>query len=328
MTNAPTILITGAGGFVGRQIVAALAQARHWVINGKEHARGRLIASDVGPVAGEVARSFAGVESLEGDLCAAKTQAAIEQAAPDVIIHLAAVVSGAAEADYDLGIRVNFEATRDLLRMCRAFPTAPVFIFSSSVAVFSCLANDTIDDTALPVPMSSYGAQKLMAETLIRDASRRGHVRGRSIRFPTIAIRPGKPNKATSSFVSSIMREPLDGKQAVLPVARDLRLHLASPDAAVSHVLRAMALVQDELGADTTITLPGISVTVQEMIDALVRVAGPEAEALIGNEPDETVRAIVASWPGEIRAPRAERLGFRPDAGFDALLEAYLRVRG
>jgi nucleoside-diphosphate-sugar epimerase len=244
---------------------------------------------------------------------------------PDLIIHLAAVVSGQAEADWDLGLAVNLHGTLGLIAACTKMARPPVFVFSSSVAVFSCANNDTITEDALPAPRSSYGTQKLMGELLVRDATRRGTIRGRSIRFPTISVRPGAPNRAASSFASGILREPLAGLPAILPVGRDLRLHLASPEKALDYTLRACALTQDKLGDQTTLTLPGISVTVAEMIDTLAQVAGQEVAARITPEFDPAVQAIVASWPGEILCPRTRDLGFVPNTGIAELIEEHRR---
>jgi nucleoside-diphosphate-sugar epimerase len=203
-------------------------------------------------------------------------------------------------------------------------PKPPVFLFSSSVAVFSCAANDTISQDTLPAPRSSYGTQKLMGELLVRDATRKGFVLGRSLRFPTISVRPGAPNKAASSFASGIIREPLAGQDAVLPVGRDLRLHLASPDRALAYTLHAAGLAQAEIGADTTLTLPGLSVSVGTMIDTLTRIAGPQVAARIKPAPDPAIEAIVASWPGQILTPRAQALGFEPDADFADMITAHM----
>jgi nucleoside-diphosphate-sugar epimerase len=265
------------------------------------------------------------VHPLQGGLGDAAVLTRIASDAPDLVIHLAAVVSGQAEADWDLGMDVNLQGTIALIEACRRMGRPPVFVFSSSVAVFSCAANDTITEDELPAPRSSYGTQKLMGELLVRDATRKGFIRGRSLRFPTISIRPGAPNKAASSFASGILREPLAGLPAVLPVGRDLRLHLASPDKALDYTLRACALRQDDIGAATTLTLPGITVTVGEMIDTLARIAGAEVAARITPAPDPAIEAIVASWPGEILCPRARALGFEPNTGIADLIEEHQR---
>lgn len=320
------IVVTGAAGFIGRMVVEALASADTVILDGATRRVSAILAIDIAaePLA-QLAEGRARVHPLAGGLLDAPVLDRIISDAPDLVIHLAAVVSGQAEADWDLGMSVNLQGTLALIEACRRMARPPVFIFSSSVAVFSCAANDTITEDTLPAPRSSYGTQKLMGELLVRDATRRGIIRGRSLRFPTISIRPGAPNRAASSFASGILREPLAGLPATLPVGRDLRLHLASPDKALEYTLRACALEQAALGADTTLTLPGITVTVGGMIDTLARIAGDDVAARITPEPDRAIETIVTSWPGEILCPRARALGFEPNTGIAALIEEHRR---
>lgn len=320
------IVVTGAAGFIGQMVVRALDAVQTLVLDGAERDVSSILAVDIAadPLV-TLAASCTKVHAVPGGLGDTAVLDRIGADAPDLIIHLAAVVSGQAEADWDLGMSVNLQGTLGLIDACRRLPQPPVFIFSSSVAVFSCAANDTITEDALPAPRSSYGTQKLMGELLVRDATRRGAIRGRSLRFPTISIRPGAPNRAASSFASGILREPLAGSPAILPVGRDLRLHLASPEKALDYTLRACALPQASLGEMTTLTLPGISVTVGEMIDTLAQVAGADVAARITPEFDPAIQAIVASWPGEILTPRARALGFVPNTGIAALIEEHRR---
>jgi len=320
------IVVTGAAGFIGRMVVEALDKAETVMLDGAERRVSAILAVDIAaePLA-RLAEGRARVHPLPGGLLDAPVLTRIASDAPDLIIHLAAVVSGQAEADWDLGMAVNLQGTLALVEACRRMARPPVFVFSSSVAVFSCADNDTITEDTLPAPRSSYGTQKLMGELLVRDATRRGIIRGRALRFPTISIRPGAPNRAASSFASGILREPLAGLPAALPVGRDLRLHLASPDKALDYTLRACALDQAALGADTTLTLPGITVTVGQMIDTLAEVAGADVAARITPEPDPAIEAIVASWPGEILCPRARALGFEPKTGIAALIQEHRR---
>jgi len=320
------IVVTGAAGFIGRMVVEALDKAETVMLDGAERRVSAILAVDIAaePLA-RLAEGRARVHPLPGGLLDAPVLTRIASDAPDLIIHLAAVVSGQAEADWDLGMAVNLQGTLALVEACRRMARPPVFVFSSSVAVFSCADNDTITEDTLPAPRSSYGTQKLMGELLVRDATRRGIIRGRALRFPTISIRPGAPNRAASSFASGILREPLAGLPAALPVGRDLRLHLASPDKALDYTLRACALDQAALGADTTLTLPGITVTVGQMIDTLAEVAGADVAARITPEPDPAIEAIVASWPGEILCPRARALGFEPNTGIAALIQEHRR---
>ena len=320
------IVVTGAAGFIGRMVVQALDAAQTVTLDGVERRVSAILAVDIAaePLAG-LAAACRRVHPLHGALGDAAVLTRIASDAPDLVIHLAAVVSGQAEADWDLGMDVNLQGTIALIEACRRMGRPPVFVFSSSVAVFSCAANDTITEDELPAPRSSYGTQKLMGELLVRDATRKGFIRGRSLRFPTISIRPGAPNRAASSFASGILREPLAGLAAALPVGRDLRLHLASPDKALAYTLRACAIEQAALGPDTTLTLPGITVTVGQMIDTLTQIAGPEVAARITPSPDPAIEAIVASWPGEILCPRARALGFEPNTGIAEIITEHQR---
>jgi len=315
------IVVTGAAGFIGQMVVKALDAADSMMLDGVERRVSAILAVDIAaePLA-DLAQSCRRVHPLHGGLDDGAVLNRIASDAPDLIIHLAAVVSGQAEADWDLGLHVNLQGTLALIEACRRMSRAPVFVFSSSVAVFSCTDNDTITEDTLPAPRSSYGTQKLMGELLVRDATRRGIIRGRSVRFPTISIRPGAPNRAASSFASGILREPLAGMPADLPVGRDLRLHLASPSKALDYTLRACALDQAALADTPTLTLPGITVTVGEMIDTLARLAGDDVAACIRPAPDPTIEAIVRSWPGEILCPRATALGFTPNTGIAELI--------
>lgn len=319
------ILVTGAAGFIGQMVVDALSARDSLLLNGTERRIAAILASDIAeaPLTALASR-HSRVHAVAGALSSTGVLNRIAEDAPDLVIHLAAVVSGQAEADYDLGMAVNLQSTIDLIDACRKMAKPPVFLFSSSVAVFSCAANDTITEDTLPAPRSSYGTQKLMGELLVRDATRKGFILGRSLRFPTISVRPGAPNKAASSFASGIIREPLAGQQAILPVGRDLRLHLASPDRALAYTLHAAGLAQDDIGPDTTLTLPGVSVTVGAMIDTLTRIAGAEVAGRITPAQDAAIETIVASWPGQIITPRALSLGFQPDTDFADLVTAHM----
>lgn len=319
------IVVTGAAGFIGKMVVEALAGRTDIQIDGSKEPIDRILAVDVAqePLSA-LAKRYACVESVCGNLGDESTLSAIQAAAPGLVIHLAAVVSSAAEADFDLGMRVNLDGTVALVNVCRAMPSPPVFIFSSSVAVLSCKDNQTMRDTDPAAPLSSYGTQKLMGEYLVRDASRRGFIRGRAIRFPTISVRPGKPNKAASSFASGIVREPLAGAMAELPVDRSLRLHLASPAKALSYTLQAISLHQETLGLDTTLTLPGISVTVDEMLQTLERVAGADVAQRVIARPDPEIDRIVTTWPGQIVTPRAESLGFSANTDFAEIIREHM----
>jgi nucleoside-diphosphate-sugar epimerase len=234
------------------------------------------------------------------------------------------VVSGAAEADFDLGLRINLDASRLLLDLCRAAGAKPRVVFTSSVAVYGgALPAVVTDDTPL-CPRSSYGAQKAIAELLLADYTRKGFVEGRILRLPTISVRPGAPNKAASSFASGLIREPLNGARTVCPVGLDLKLWLLSPRRAVDGLIAGAELAGEALGERRALNLPGLSVSVGEMIAALERAGGKSAMDLVRHERDPAVEAIVGSWPAAWDNRRAEALGLRPDPDFDAIVRAYV----
>ena len=242
-----------------------------------------------------------------------------------VIYHLAAIVSGQAEAEFDLGMKINLEATRTLLEISRRLPVPPKFVFTSSLAVFGGNLPAVVTDQTAVCPQSSYGAQKAMGELLVNEFSRRGFVDGRVLRLPTISVRPGKPNRAASSFVSGIIREPLNSQPAICPVNRDVLLWLSSPATAIENLVHAHLISAPSLGANRTVNLPGLSITVGEMIQTLERVAGPEVVARIRFERDEVAERIVTSWPGRFDTSRAVSLGFQRDHDFDSVIRDYQR---
>ena len=243
---------------------------------------------------------------------------------PDVVFHLAAVVSAEAEADFDKGMAVNLDGTRQLFDAIRHSPVAPRVVYASSIAVFGAPFPDPIPDDFHPTPLTSYGTQKLVGEALLADYSRRGFFDGIGIRLPTVSVRPGAPNAAASSFFSGIIREPLKGVEARLPVDRDVRHPHASPRAAVGFLVHAAELDTERLEGRRNLTMPGVSVTVGEQIEALGRVAGPEAAALIVESPDPAVAEIVAGWPSRFDTARAAALGFAADDNYDDIIRAYI----
>jgi D-erythronate 2-dehydrogenase len=245
----------------------------------------------------------------------------------DVVFHLAAVVSGQAEADFDLGMQANFDATRLLLERARHNKNRPRFVFASSVAVFGGAAPPVVQDDTAPTPQSSYGVQKLMCELLLSDYTRRRFVNGRALRMPTICVRPGLPNKAASSFASGIIREPLSGKEAICPVTPETRMWLMSPRRAIDNLLHGQSLQESELSGGCVINMPGLSVTVREMVAALERFAGPSASRRIRWEQDSNIARIVNSWPGRFVTPRADGLGFKADASFDEIVRDHAAAR-
>lgn len=245
---------------------------------------------------------------------------------PDIVFHLAAVVSGEAETDLDKGYRSNLDGMRLLLDAVRAAGDGyrPRLVFTSSIAVFGPPYPDAIGDDYVTAPLTSYGTQKAIAELLLSDYSRRGFVDGVGIRLPTICVRPGEPNLAASSFFSSIIREPLNGREAVLPVPDDIRHYFASPRAAVEFLIRAAEIDGGSLGNRRSITMPGVSATVAEQIEALRRAGGEDAVQLIRREPDERILRIVRTWPGRFAADRAHALGFRAEASFDEIVRIHI----
>ncbi|WP_372617465.1 D-erythronate dehydrogenase [Falsiroseomonas sp.] len=315
------ILVIGAAGMIGRKLVARLAA--EGAVGGKRIERLTLV--DV--VAPEPPPGMA-AEAWAADLSAPGEAARMLAGRPDLVFHLAAIVSGEAEADFDKGYRINLDGTRLLFDAIRqlglAEPYAPRVVFTSSIAVFGAPFPDAIGDEFFTTPLTSYGTQKAIGELLLADYSRRGIFDGIGIRLPTICIRPGAPNKAASGFFSSILREPLAGQPAVLPVGDDVMHWHASPRAAVGFLMHAATLDTAPLGARRNLTMPGLAATVAEQIEALRRVAGDKAVALIKREPDETIGRIVAGWPRKFDAKRAEALGFVAEKSFDDIIRAHV----
>lgn len=314
------ILITGAAGMIGRKLAERLVH--NAALRGKPVARLSLIdvVAPDRPAAGGLE-----ITSTAADLSLPVTAAQIVSSRPDVIFHLAAIVSGEAELDFEKGYRVNFDGTRNLLEAIRlSGDYHPTVVFASSIAVFGAPFPEAIDDEFFLTPLTSYGAQKAMCELLLADYSRRGFVAGVGVRLPTIVVRPGKPNKAASGFFSSIIREPLAGNDAVLPVADSVRHWFASPRSAVGFLIHAVNLSRDRLGTRINLTMPGICCTVGEQIAALQRVAGTKIAARIRREPDPLVMKIVAGWPERFDAGRAIALGFVADAAFDDIIRAHI----
>lgn len=266
------------------------------------------------------------IETRAADVSLAGTAQSLIAAQPDVIFHLAAIVSGEAEADFDKGYRVNLDGTRFLFDAIRQTGGGyrPRVVFTSSIAVYGAPLPETIDDDIALTPLTSYGTQKAIDELLLADYSRRGFLDGIGLRLPTICVRPGKPNRAASGFFSSIIREPLNGQEAILPVPETVRHWLASPRAAIGFLVHAAALDTTDLGARRNLTLPGVSVTVGEQISALRSVAGDRAVALIRRQPDETIAKIIGGWPRSFAPTRALELGFRGDTDFAEIVRIYI----
>jgi nucleoside-diphosphate-sugar epimerase len=245
------------------------------------------------------------------------------------VVHLAAAVSGECEADFDLGMRSNLDTTRALLERCRALGSQPLFVFSSSLAVFGNTPEQplpaVITDTTMPTPQNSYGVQKFMGEQLVADYARKGFVQGRNVRLMTVSVRPGRPNGAASSFLSGMIREPLAGVRSTCPVPADTPVALASPARTIEGLMCALQTSAAAWGARTAINLPALTTTPREMAVALEKVVGPAATALIDWTPDPKVAAIVTSWPSCMDAARARQLGLEPDTSFEAIVRDYVR---
>ena len=295
-------LVIGAGGMIGRKLAAQLPKEK-------------LILHDVVPFDGA---------SVVSDLSAPGEAEKLIASRPELIFHLAAVVSGEAEADFDKGYRVNLDGTRRLFEAIRIENYNPRVVFTSSIAVFGAPFPEAIGDEFLAAPLTSYGTQKAIGELLLSDYSRRGFLDGIGLRLPTVCVRPGKPNKAASGFFSGIIREPLAGREAVLPVPESVRHWFASPRAAVGFLLHASRIKTEELGNRRNLSMPGISATVGEQIAALRKVAGDKAVRLIRREPDPTIMRIVAGWPQNFDTKRALELGFRADRSFEEIIRIHV----
>ena len=302
---AKKILIIGAAGMIGRKLTARL----------RKEGAGELILHDVVPFDGSSAVSDLSTPGEAEKLVAAR---------PDLIFHLAAIVSGEAEADFEKGYRINLDGTRQLFEAIRKQGYKPRVVFTSSIAVFGSPFPPAIGDEFLNAPLTSYGTQKAIGELLLSDYSRRGFFDGIGIRLPTICVRPGKPNQAASGFFSGIIREPLAGQEARLPVPETVRHWFASPRAAIDFLLHAASLDSAQLGTRRNLSMPGISATVGEQIEALRKVAGDKAARLIRREPDPTITRIVEGWPQNFDARRALALGFRADASFEEIIRIHV----
>jgi D-erythronate 2-dehydrogenase len=346
------VVVTGGAGFLGSRLATELLRAGSLDVAGAgERPLSRLTIIDRAPVPFGLAAD-ARVTAIEGDLGdllepadarADSRQTRVRRGRPDwraaraargalavadVIFHLAAAVSAECEADFDLGLRTNLYATEALLATCRALGNKPVVVFASSVAVFGATADNRlpaiVDDDTLPRPQSSYGTQKLVAEYLLADYTRKGFLRGRAVRLMTVVVRPGKPNAAASGFLSAIIREPLAGQRATCPVDPASEVALASPARAIEGLLRAATSPEPIWGGRTAVNLPPVTVTVADIVGALERAAGPDATALIDWVPDQQVARIVTGWPARFRTERATRLGLTPDPDFDSIIAMHL----
>jgi len=311
------VLITGGGGFIGSRLAKRLLA--RGTLGGEP--LGRLTLLDGAfPYALEDPR----LEIVKGDVADRTTLERIVQPDTHAVFHLAAVVSGGAEADFDLGMRVNLDGTRLLLERLRQCAAPARLVFASSVAAFGGELPAVLDDSTTPRPQTSYGTQKVIGEYLIADYSRKGFLDGRALRLPTIVVRAGKPNAAASSFASSVIREPLNGEVSECPVAPDTGVWQLSPRRVVEAFIHALELPSSAWGVNRVVNLPGITATLEEMLAALGKVAGAKAAQRVAWKPDARIQAIVRTWPVSFRTPRALQMGFHADADVESIIRNYI----
>src|SRR5579863_5877117 len=312
------IVITGGCGFLGRRLALLLLEQGSAFGSIDE-----LVLFDNAPSALPLPDDRR-LALVIGDIADRDTVARLVAPGTDAVLHLAAIVSGQAEADTDLGYRVNLDGTRAVLDACRALGTTPKLVFASSLAVYGGALPPTVsDDTAL-TPQTSYGSQKAIGELLVNDYSRKGFVDGRALRLPTVMVRPGRPNRAASTFASSMIREPLAGHDAVCPVSPDTVMALASPRRVVAGLVHAIDLPGEAFGASRSLQLPGFSVSVGEMAASVRRAGGAAAHARIRWQPDAQIQAVVSGWPQALATPRAEAMGFGRDRDIDDVVQAFI----
>jgi D-erythronate 2-dehydrogenase len=313
------VLVTGAAGMLGFKFCRKLAETG--IIAGG-HVESLTMADVIESAL--IADAPFHIRSVVCDLSEPNVAEQLIANRPDVILHTAAVVSGEAETDFDKGYRINLSGTRYLFDAVRKAAYMPRLVFTSSIAVFGAPFPEVIGEEFFTTPLTSYGAQKAIGELLLADYTRRGFFDGIGIRLPTICIRPGKPNKAASSFFSNILREPLNGKEAVLPVSDTVRHWFASPRSAVGFFFRAAEIDGSLVGPRRNLSMPGLSATVREMIESLQRCAGAERARLIRRQPDPVIARIVEGWARNLDASRALSLGFQAETNFDAIVRAYI----
>jgi D-erythronate 2-dehydrogenase len=314
------VVITGGGGFIGAKLAKALLA--RGTLAGQRITR-LVLADQAFPGLPKDAR----LETLAGDIADPAFAARAVSADTASIFHLAAVVSGAAEADFDLGMRVNLGGVRAVLDQARRCSKPPRLVFASSVAAFGGELPPVLDDSTTPAPQTSYGSQKVISEYLVSDFSRKGYIDGRSLRLPTIVVRPGKPNAAASSFASAVLREPLNGVDYECPLPPETGVWLLSPRRVVEAFIHAHDLPASRWGANRVVNLPGITVTVAEMIAAMGRIA-PQAPKRVSYRIDPRIEGIVKGWPVRFATSRALALGFKADPDIAAVIRDYIADEG
>lgn len=321
------VLITGGAGFLGSRLTREILRRGALVDQtGRRQTLTELVIFD--RVAPEPGFPDPRVRVVTGDLPDKEAIASVLGGETDSIFHLAAVVSGAAEADLALGLRVNLDGTSTLLDLAAQSGRRPKFLFASSLAVYGGAGATTVNDATPPAPMSSYGVQKLCGELLVGDYDRRGLVDGRALRFPTVAVRPGRPNAANSSFISAVVREPVAGRATVCPVPADVPIALISPDRLIEAVLTSHDLSSEKFGRPRSMVLPAVKVTVADMLDGLDKLVGPEARKLVSFVPDDRMIPMVRSWPAEVTSARATALGIAADRDALAFVAQYVAEFG
>jgi nucleoside-diphosphate-sugar epimerase len=316
------VLITGGAGFLGVKLAKKLLERGTLAgPDGKQHTLSRIVLLDQ-----VAAQGFTDprIVSMTGDVADAASVARALTPSVQTVFHLAAVVSGEAESDFDLGMRINLDATRILLEQARRNGNKPRFVFTSSVAVFGGDLPAKVLDTTPATPQGSYGAQKAMCELMVTDYARKGFVDGRSVRLPTVSVRPGKANKAASSFASGIIREPLNGVTSICPVPPSTRMWVLSPRSTVNNLIHAHEVDGAVFGSAGAVNLPGLSITVGEMVAAMGRVAGDAPVKLIKWEEDAAIMKLVRTWPGDFITTRGESMGFIRDTNYDDVVRAYM----
>lgn len=314
------ILITGGAGFLGQRLTREFAQAGKVIVNGVERTITELCAFDQG----EGAFKHPLVRNVAGDISRAESVDGLVDKDTGLVVHLAAVVSGTAEANFDLGFRVNLDGTRHVLEACRRQGTQPTFLFSSSIAVFGGDIPAVVNDSTTPTPQGSYGIQKLIGEHLVQDYTRKGFIDGRAVRVPTVVVRPGTPNGAASGFASGMIREPLNGIASVLPVPLSTEMWEASPRAVSRMLKHAIALDAKAWGWNRVLNLPGLVARMDEAIAALRKIGGEKAASLVSLKEDPTIVRLVRTWAARFETPRALAMGFTADSSFEDIVHSYI----